>query len=183
MTTLFNTISAVRTAEGSPLNPELALDFFGNDWSLIGGAQDLYLLEDNVPATTTPTWLDMQDIWFEMPTWDDDTTFDALETRISLNVQARATANANCSIRLVNEAETLIGTAVGVTVNGGYTISFRIELTFPAANLPTGRTQIKIQGSWASDPGGGEQLNVRRINQAGSGTTLGDCEIFVRLVP
>ncbi len=176
MTTLYQTIAAIRTAEGSPLNPELSLDLFGNDWSLLGGVQDVRLPEDSVASATTAAWVDMQDIWFEMPTYALDVTFDDMEVVVWVRLEAYGSATPDCDIRLANEAVTVTGTAVSVTQTSY--AEETIELAFPLASIPTGRTQIKVQGRWNSDPGT-ETLFTRRVTTSG----VGDMEIFIRLVP
>ena len=180
MTTLYQTIAATRTAEGSPLNPELALDLFSNDWSLIGGVQDLTLPEDTVVSATTPSWVDLQTIWFEMPTYSLDASFDDMEVVVALRVEAKADASADCDLRLANAAASITGTAVPMTDNATYVVQALMSLVFPLASIPTGRTEIKIQGRWNSDPGT-KILFTRRA--AHTSVVLGDCEIFVRLVP
>ncbi len=177
MTTMYTKIDAERTAEGTPLNSWTLLDLFGNDWSLLGGVQDLALAEDTVPSATTPTWVDMQTIWFEMPTWAVDALFDDMEFVVSLRVEAKVSAFPDCNLRLANAAESILGTSIVVT-SATY-VSARIELVFPAASIPTGRTEIKIQGQWASDPGT-ETLFTRK--SAHTDVMLGDSEIYVRLV-
>ncbi len=180
MTTLYQTISAIRTAEGSPCNPELALDMFANDWSLIGGVQDLSLPEDTVVSATTSTWTALQTIWFEMPTYSLDVTFEDMEVVVALRVEAKADSNADCDLRLVNAAVSITGVAVPMTTNGTYAVQALMFLVFPLASIPTGRTEIKIQGRWNSDPGS-KTLFTRRTSH--TAVVLGDCEIFIRLVP
>ncbi len=181
MTTLYQAIAAVRTAAGTPGAAPLWLDLFQNDWSIIGGTQDLTLAEDSVPATTThPTnFIDLQTIWFEMPVWDDDVTFDDLESAIVLRVEAKVDSSPDVVIRLANAAETLVSNEVAVT-DLSYTVQSLLTLVFPTANLPTGRTVLKLQARWDSDPGGGQSVFTRRLTR--SAVALGDCEFLVRLV-
>ncbi len=177
MTTLYKTITSERTAEGATLDFYTLFDLFSNDWSTLGGVQDLILLEDTVASATSPSWVPMQTFYFEMPTYSLDARFDDLEVVLALRVQAYADVSPACDIRIVNSDASLTGTSVSVTETS-YTVQPLMSIVFPLASIPTGRTTMKIQGRWNSDPSGSETLFVQRIQAA----SLGDCEIFVRKV-
>ncbi len=176
MTTMYKTIAAERTAAGATLDFYTLFDFFSNDWAVLGGTQDLLLFEDTVDSTTSPTWTDMQTIWFEMPTYAVDARFDDLEAVLSLRVEAYGDVSTDCDIRLVNAAESVTGASVSVTETS-YTVQPLMSLVWPAASIPTGRTEIKIQGRWNSDPSGSETLFVRRA----LAVLVGDCEFYIRV--
>jgi len=176
MGTLYTTIDAERTAEGTPLNSWTLLDLFGNDWSTLAGSQGLFIEQDSVPSATTPTWTDMQTFWIELPVYALDVTWDDLEVVFTVRILAHVSAFPECEIRIANAAETVLGTAIAVTDTSS-TLQAYMEIAWPLASIPTGRVELKIQGKWASDPG------TETLFATGDSTFTQDGEFYVRLVP
>ena len=174
MATLYTAIAAKRTAQGAPVSPLFALDMMGNDWSIISGTQGVHLEEDTATAgPAAPIWIDMQDIWIEFPAsaFALDATFDGMEFAITLRVQAKTDGGETTTLRLTDEAETIFSNTI--TVTGG-TYSLQSYFTLVWSAIPTDRTQLKLQGMWAADPGGSPSLYAK------SSGDFGDIVFWVR---
>jgi len=164
MGTLYNDIAAARMAEGALYTPNLGLDSLGNDWSLLSGPLDISLPPDTVNASSTPSWVNLQTFWVELPpAFTLDNTYDDLEVVLSINLECKIDnplpSIPVVQIRLVGSG----GTGAGVVVN---TTSYSktatpLELLFALGSEPSGRFAVTIQGTWSLDPGGGEQLFVK----------------------
>jgi len=175
MTTMYAPVLAKRTAAGAPLTSGLALDLLGNDWSAIGGTMDLALPEATLASATTPTWTTMVEMWFEMPTYALDATYDDLELAIALRVQAYASSAPDCLLRLGNDGLTLFSNEVSVTELSYATTAF-MTLALP---VTTGQNRLVLQGQWGTDPPA--TLYARRL--AHTTDLSGDCELFIRVTP
>ncbi len=174
MTTMYKTITAERTAEGATLDFYTLFDLFGNDWSVLAGCQGVALPQDSIPSATTPAWVDMQKFWIELPVYAVDARFDDLEIVLALRVFSHGDSQTDCDIRLVNAAESVLGASISVTETSS-TLQEYMELVWPAASIPTGRVEVKVQGRWNSDPGS-KTLFVER-----STALTSDAEFFIRV--
>lgn len=174
MASLYNAIAATRTAEGSPLNPELALDLFGNDWSLMAGSQNIYL-ELTTLVSSVSNFATRYEIWVEIPTFSIDASFDELEMVFVMRIEAKVTAG-TAEWRLTDSTATLVGNAVSITATS-FAITGYSTLVYTTGSIPTGQTKMLIEARWPSDPGGAT-LNLKR-----AGITEADCDIYVRIKP
>ncbi len=174
MASLYNSIAAKRTAEGSPLNPELALDMFGNDWSMMGGPQNIYL-ELTTLASTASSFATKYNVWVEIPTYSIDASFDELEFVVVMRIEAKVTTG-TAEWRLANDGATLTGNAVSIT-DTGFSLTGYSTLVYTTASIPTGQTKMQIQARWPSDPGGAT-LSMKR-----AAITQADCDMYVRIKP
>jgi len=172
--TLFTTVSSTRTASGAAFTPELALDWLGNDWAILAHSQGVSLSQDIVLSGTADAWVNMQTFWIEIPTYALDSTYDTLEVVFAMRVYAHASASPDCSIRITNDDASIVGDSEAVTETSS-TLQGYMTIVWPAASLPTGRVELKVQGRWASDPGT-ETLYVERGSNVAS-----DAEFFIRI--
>ena len=174
MASLYNSIASKRTAEGSPLNPELALDLFGNDWSMMAGAQNIYLELTNLVSSAS-NFATKYNVWVEIPTYSIDASFDELEFVVVMRIEAKVTTG-TAEWRLSNDGATINGNAVSITATS-FAITGYSTLVYPTASIPTGQTKMEIEARWPSDPGGAN-LQMKR-----AGVTEADCDMYVRLKP
>ncbi len=174
MTTMYKTIAAERTAEGATLDFYTLFDMFSNDWSLLGGLQDLRLDETTIVSSVS-SFATMHEIWMEIPAYSVDARFDELEFVVVLRVEAKVSANPDCELRLTNSAASIVSNTVVVT-DLSYATQAYLTLVYTTAAIPTGRTKMLLQGRWPSDPGS-ETLFVKRA------LDVSDCEFYVRVKP
>ena len=172
MTTMYAAVTASRTADGAPLTGGLVMDLLGNDWSAIGGTMDIALPEVSLASSTLQTWTTMVQMWFEMPTYALDATYDDLELAIALRVESYVSASPDCLLRLGNDGLTLFSNEVAVTA-AAYAQTALMTLVLP---VTTGQTRLVLQGYWDSNPT--QTLYARRL--AHSTDLSGDCELFIR---